>query len=67
VQLELTIMTQAPRMAHTLRYHQTSNSQLSKLKTFWVVYYFDKMANFAEGVSSVGSPVASAVLIFCFD
>ncbi|KAK0620623.1 hypothetical protein B0T14DRAFT_234895 [Immersiella caudata] len=53
VQLELTIISEVARMAHTLQYHTTANSPVGHLKAFWVVYYIDKLSNFTESVSSL--------------
>ncbi|KAF4986230.1 hypothetical protein FGRMN_10935 [Fusarium graminum] len=41
------------RMAQTLRYHKSSNSDASQLRTFWTVYFIEKIAAFSDSQSSI--------------
>lgn len=54
LQLDQTLLSEAARMAQTLRYHKSSNSDAIHLKTFWTVYFLEKTASFSECTSSVG-------------
>ncbi|GJD00060.1 fungal specific transcription factor [Colletotrichum higginsianum] len=53
LQLDQTLLSEAARMAQTLRYHKSSNSDAIHLKTFWTVYFLEKTASFSECTSSL--------------
>ncbi|WQF85374.1 hypothetical protein CDEST_10388 [Colletotrichum destructivum] len=53
LQLDQTLLSEAARMAQTLRYHKSSNSDAMHLKTFWTVYFLEKTASFSECTSSL--------------
>ncbi|KAF5019295.1 hypothetical protein F66182_8713 [Fusarium sp. NRRL 66182] len=53
LQLDQTLISEAARMAQTLRYHKSSNADASQLRTFWTVYLIEKLAAFSECQSSI--------------
>ncbi|TQN67512.1 putative transcriptional regulatory protein [Colletotrichum shisoi] len=62
LQLDQTLLSEAARMAQTLRYHKSSNGDAIHLKTFWTVYFLEKTASFSECTSSdIGCAVPLAV------
>ncbi|KAK4182869.1 fungal-specific transcription factor [Podospora australis] len=53
LQLDQTLISEAARMAQMLRYHKSGIVEIAHLRTFWVIYYLEKISSFSECTSSL--------------